>query len=383
MVSRSSRRSRSCSRSSTSSRPTRAGPPRRSCSASLGGPGKVVPNNTHFDTTRANVEFTGAEAVDLVIAEGRDPRADPPVQGQHGRRRARRAARASAATDVPVVFVTITNNSRRRPAGLARPTCARVREVCDRHGMPLFLDACRFAENAWFIKQREPGQARPRDRRHRARDGVARRRHDDERQEGRPGQHRRLAGDERRRARRAVPQPADPDRGLPDLRRPRRPRPRGDRPGPARGRRRGLPALPDPLDRLPRRGAATRPACRSCSRSAATRSTSTPGRCCRTSRRSSTPARRSRSRCTARAGIRGCEIGTVMFGRQPGRHRDAGRDGPRAPGDPAPDLHPEPHRLRDRGRAARSPRAPASCAATGSSTSRRPLRHFTARFEPV
>ena len=107
---------------------------------------------------------------------------------------------------------------------------------------------------------------------------------------------------ERRRPGRALPQPADPDRGLPDLRRPRRPRPRGDRPGPARGRRRGLPALPDPVDGLPRRRARRAPASRSSSRSAATPSTSTRGRCCRTSRRSSTRARRSPSRSTARAG---------------------------------------------------------------------------------
>ena len=84
------------------------------------------------------------------------------------------------------------------------------------------------------------------------------------------------------------------------------------------------------------------------SRSAATRSTSTPARCCRTSRRSSIPARRSH-RVYREGGIRGCEIGTVMFGRRR-TAGGAGRDGPRPAGDPAPDVHPEPRRLRHRGR---------------------------------
>ena len=122
----------------------------------VAGPGKTVPNNTHFDTTRANVEFTGADAVDLLIAEGHDPSSRHPFKGNMDIERLDGLLRVHSRS-IPVVFVTVTNNSGGgQPVSLANLRA--VREVCDRHGVPLFLDACRFAENAWFIREREPGQ---------------------------------------------------------------------------------------------------------------------------------------------------------------------------------------------------------------------------------
>ncbi len=122
----------------------------------IGGPGKVIPNNTHFDTTRANVEFTGAEALDLVIPEGKDPQAIHPFKGNLDLD-ALEALLFERIDDVPAVFITVTNNSGGgQPVSLANIRGASG--ICHRYKVPLFLDACRFAENAWFIHEREAGQ---------------------------------------------------------------------------------------------------------------------------------------------------------------------------------------------------------------------------------
>lgn len=120
--------------------------------------GMVVPNNTHFDTTRANVQFQGAEARDLVIAEGRDPAFDHPFKGNMDVGALRETIAEVGRDRIPLVMVTVTNNS-----GGGQPVSMEnlreVRAVCDEHEIPFFLDACRFAENAWFIKTREAGYA--------------------------------------------------------------------------------------------------------------------------------------------------------------------------------------------------------------------------------
>ena len=121
----------------------------------LGGRGKTIPNNTHFDTTRANVQFSGAEALDLPVPEALVPSSRHPFKGNMDVEALRRVL---TERDVPVVFMTLTNNS-----GGGQPVSMQnlraVREACDAARVPLFLDACRFAENAWFVKLREDGYA--------------------------------------------------------------------------------------------------------------------------------------------------------------------------------------------------------------------------------
>src|SRR5690348_6681425 len=120
--------------------------------------GDFVPNNTHFDTTRANCEFAGAEALDLPIPEAKEPSRVHPFKGNLDTARLAELIARHGAKKIPLVMLTITNNS-----GGGQPVSMEnirsVKEICRKHGIPLYIDACRFAENAYFIKLREAGYA--------------------------------------------------------------------------------------------------------------------------------------------------------------------------------------------------------------------------------
>lgn len=119
-------------------------------------PGQIVPNNTHFDTTRANVEFQGAVAEDLVIKEGKDPQNKFPFKGNMDVNKLKKLIEKWGAEKIPLCMLTITNNS-----GGGQPVSMEnvraVKKVLEPNGIPLYFDAARFAENAYFIKLREPG----------------------------------------------------------------------------------------------------------------------------------------------------------------------------------------------------------------------------------
>jgi tryptophanase len=120
-------------------------------------PGDIVPNNTHFDTTRANTEDRGATALDIPIPEGRQPQLFHHFKGNIDLKELEQVL-IDNPQKVPLVMITITNNSGGgQPVSMANIRAAS--ELCHRHKVPFFLDACRFAENSWFIKMREEGYA--------------------------------------------------------------------------------------------------------------------------------------------------------------------------------------------------------------------------------
>jgi tyrosine phenol-lyase len=123
-----------------------------------GGKGKYFPNNTHFDTTRANIEFTGAEAIDLLNETGKHPEIRADFKGNMDVEKLVHFIEKTGAENIPLCMLTITNNS-----GGGQPVSMQnireVKQVCNKNNIPLFIDACRFAENAYFIKKREKGYA--------------------------------------------------------------------------------------------------------------------------------------------------------------------------------------------------------------------------------
>ena len=122
----------------------------------VGGKGKYFPNNTHFDTTRANIEFSGAEADDFLNEIGKHPEIRADFKGNMDVEKLEKFIQEKGKENIPLCMITITNNS-----GGGQPVSMQnireTKEVCKKYGIPLFIDACRFAENAYFIKTREAG----------------------------------------------------------------------------------------------------------------------------------------------------------------------------------------------------------------------------------
>jgi tryptophanase len=122
----------------------------------MGGKGKVVPNNTHFDTTRANVEMSGAEAIDLLVPDGAVPSIKADFKGNMDLAALETLIRRKGSLGIPLCMLTVTNNANGgQPVSMEN--IRKASELCHAHGILFFLDACRFAENAYFIKLREPG----------------------------------------------------------------------------------------------------------------------------------------------------------------------------------------------------------------------------------
>ncbi|HEY1481332.1 MAG TPA: tryptophanase, partial [Candidatus Acidoferrum sp.] len=120
--------------------------------------GDIVPNNTHFDTTRANCEFVGAQALDLPIPEAKEPAKLHPFKGNMDTAALLEVIEREGRAKIPLVMLTVTNNSGGgQPVSMANIRA--VKEICKQHKIPLYIDACRFAENAYFIKLREAGYA--------------------------------------------------------------------------------------------------------------------------------------------------------------------------------------------------------------------------------
>jgi tryptophanase len=122
----------------------------------LGGKGKYIISNTLFDTTRANIEFSGADGIDLICEEGKYPAVPAPFKGNIDTAALEKTIVEKGAQNIPVVILTITNNSGGgQPVSMANVRA--TKEICSKHGIPFFIDACRFAENCYFIKLREKG----------------------------------------------------------------------------------------------------------------------------------------------------------------------------------------------------------------------------------